>query len=249
MAGECVTGAAYNQEMKPDAIVPTHHAYTQAPMHRPRRDWRGQAVSVRLALSVIGLATLLASGCSLTTPPPEPAKSAVLAQDAAKTPTRPPLSPAAAVSVARGAEARAASLAGEARTGALEEAAAAWVAAGDGGAAARVFAQLPPSKVPTEPRALLAADLVAHAAAHGAQRLPALLRHAGGHAHGRQAPRLRADDARVAAAALRDGVLEDELRHLRGLAAARLARHEHHLRRALKTRTAARRGAVRCSAR
>ena len=159
MARECVTGAAYNLEMKPDAIVPTHHAYTQAPMHRLRRGWRGQAASVRLALSVIGLATLLASGCSLTTPPPEPAKSAVLAQDAAKTPTRPPLSPAAAVSVARGAEARAASLAGEARTGALEEAAAAWVAAGDGGAAARVFAQLPPSKVPTEPRTLLAAEI------------------------------------------------------------------------------------------
>ena len=104
-------------------------------------------------------AVLLASGCSLTTPAPEPAKRPVLAPHAATTPTRSPLSPEAALSIARGAEARAASLAGEARTGALEEAAAAWVAAGDGGAAARVFAQLPPSKVPTEPRTLLAAEI------------------------------------------------------------------------------------------
>ena len=141
MARECVTGAAYNLNMKPDAILPMHPARTQAPMHRPRRYWLGQAVSVRLTVSVCGLAVLLASGCSLTTPAPEPAKRPVLAPHAATTPTRSPLSPEAALSIARGAEARAASLAGEARTGALEEAAAAWVAAGDGGAAARVFAQ------------------------------------------------------------------------------------------------------------
>jgi hypothetical protein len=159
MARECVTGAAYNQEMKLDSILPTHHAWTQAPIYWRVRHRLEQDGPAGLNLLVIGLTILLASGCSLTTPPPVPTIRPVAAPHAATTPTRPPLSPAAALSVARDAEGRAASLSGEARTAALEEAAAAWVAAGNGGAAARVFAQLPPAKVPSEPRALLAAEI------------------------------------------------------------------------------------------
>jgi len=159
MARECVTGAAYNLDMKPDAILPTHPARTQAPMRRQLHGWLPRAVPTRFTLLTTGLALLVVSGCSLTTPPPVPATRPVLAPHAATTPTRPPLSPAAALAVARGAEARAASVSGDARTVALEEAAAAWVAAGDGGAAARVFAQLPAGKPPTEPRALLAAEI------------------------------------------------------------------------------------------
>lgn len=159
MARECVTGAAYNLDMKPDAILPTHPARTQAPMRRRLRDRLAQSSRTRLTLPAIGLAILLASGCSLTAPPQVPATRPAVAPRAATAPARATLSPAAAVAAARSAEARAVSLSGEARTGALEEAAAAWVAAGDGGAAARVFAQLPASKAPTEPRALLAAEI------------------------------------------------------------------------------------------
>jgi outer membrane PBP1 activator LpoA protein len=159
MARECVTGAAYNQEMELDDILPTHDACTQAAMYRRVRHRLEQDGSACLNRLVLGLAILLASGCSLTTPPPLTTTRPVVAPHAATTSTRPPLSPAAALAVARDAEGRAASLSGEARAAALEEAAAAWVVAGDGGAAARVFAQLPPAKTPSEQRTLLAAEI------------------------------------------------------------------------------------------
>lgn len=145
--------------MEPDVIVPMQHARMQAP-------WQGSGGVRRCTgrpghwcLAAAALATLLVAGCSLTTPPlPTVAKQAPTATTAESAPA-PVKSPAAAAAAARAAEARAARLAGQAREAALEEATASWLAAGDGGAAARVFTQLGNPKVPAESRALLASEV------------------------------------------------------------------------------------------
>ena len=82
-------------------------------------------------------------------------------------------------------------------------------------------------------RAVLAADGVAHRAAH---LLAALRRDALRHADRADAPRLRADDAH--GRALRRRVLEEELRDLRRLAAARLALYDARPRQLAATTTA-----------
>lgn len=145
--------------MEPDAILPTPTARMQA---RMRSHLGIGAAAHRVAVahwSLLAAVAILVAGCSLTAPPSAPVNKTSAAAPVQAEPSRPTLSPAAALAVARAAEARAATLAGEPRAAALEEAAGAWVTAGDGGAAARVFAQLGTPKVPTETRALLAADI------------------------------------------------------------------------------------------
>jgi outer membrane PBP1 activator LpoA protein len=159
MARDCVTGAAYNRDMELDDILPTPRTCMQAPIHVVTRIAPTRAGRGVLPLAATVVAVMLAAGCSLTSPPPSvPAKAppptAVTVPAAQAS-----LSPAAALAAAQRAEASAATLAGEARTAALETAAAAWIAAGDGGAAARVFAQLSTPKQPSETRVLLAVDI------------------------------------------------------------------------------------------
>eukprot|EP00976_Prorocentrum_cordatum_P015805 316845-Prorocentrum_minimum.AAC.3 len=69
-------------------------------------------------------------------------------------------------------------------------------------------------------------DLVAHRLP---ERLRALRRDARRHAGGADAARLRAHQGAMAAGAAEHRAVQDELRHLRGLAAPGLARDHHHL--------------------
>lgn len=159
MARVCVTGAAYNRNMEPDAILPSLHARMQARTCLPRAAASRAPWLALLRPALAATAAVLAAGCSLTAPPQAPANKPASPAHEAPATVRTPLTPAAALVAARAAEARAAALGGEGRAAALEEAAAAWIAAGDGGAAARVFAQLGAQKIPTERRALLGAEV------------------------------------------------------------------------------------------
>ena len=79
-------------------------------------------------------------------------------------------------------------------------------------------------------RTPLATDDVASRAANLTERLAALRCNTRRNADGSEAPRLRDADARAAAASSGDGVIEDELRHLRRLAATGISCKQNNLR-------------------
>lgn len=136
--------------MSPTAIVPMPPAHPQA-LRRTARP--------ALPLAALALGALLAS-CSLVEPPGgQPSRPAPTPASGPDRTAGRPADPAALVAAARAAEADALKSAGEARERALAEAVRRWLAAGDGGAAARLYSQLGPGTPPQVHRVLLGADV------------------------------------------------------------------------------------------
>ncbi len=134
--------------MRPADILPTRLAPAQA---------RRGRLAARTA-GLLGALALLAS-CSLTAPPESPSSPPAGATLPPPPPASVDLSPAESTRLAREAETAALGTVGEARQAALETAVSRWLAAGDGGAAARVLAQLGNPRLPRERHAVLAAEV------------------------------------------------------------------------------------------